>query len=80
LHLICHHLKLKKNEFGDLLLKALEDNISNVRFAACRVLKDILPRLDSDFKAQFKIRLQQLVSNDSDTDVRFFGNAALNVC
>lgn len=69
-----------KSEFGDLLSKALEDNISNVRFIACRVLKDILPRVDSDFKAQFKIRLQQLVNNDNDTDVRYFGNAALNVC
>jgi len=69
-----------KSEFGDLLSKALDDNISNVRFAACRVLKDILPRVDSDFRAQFKIRLQQLVNNDSDSDVRFFGNAALNVC
>jgi len=69
-----------KTEFNELLLKALEDNISNVRFTACRVLKDILPRLDSDSKNQFKIRLQQLVNSDNDSDVRFFGNAALSVC
>jgi len=69
-----------KSEFGDLLSKALEDNISNVRFAACRVLKEILPRADSEVRAQFKIRLQQLVNKDTDNDVQFFGNAALNVC
>jgi len=69
-----------KNEFGDLLLKSLDDNVSNVRFTACRVLKEILSRLDSDFQSQFKIRLQQLIHDDNDVDVRFFGTCALDAC
>ncbi|ETO13111.1 hypothetical protein RFI_24265, partial [Reticulomyxa filosa] len=43
-----------KVEFADMLNNALNDPISNVRFIACRVLVDVLPRLDTTIVAQFK--------------------------
>ena len=60
--LMCKQLTPKelKTEFEDLLLKALEDKISNVRFTTCRVLKEVMPRLDSESQAVFKAKLTKI--------------------
>lgn len=69
-----------KQEFADLFISALKDPISNVRFIACRVLKDVIPKCDNDTKNRFRILLQKIVKEDIDDDVVYFGNEALSVC
>jgi len=68
-----------KSEFQELLLNALEDKICNVRFTTCRVLKDVIPRLDIESKATFKAQLTKVVETDEDADVIFFAKDALTV-
>jgi len=68
-----------KSEFSDLLAMALEDSISNVRFAACRVIEQLIPRVDNDFVQQFRPRLEKLAKEDGDADVVYFANRALQI-
>ena len=60
--LMCKTLSAKelKQEFQELLIKALDDKICNVRFTTCRVLKEVIPRLDSESKATFKSKLAKI--------------------
>ncbi|ETO34746.1 protein phosphatase 2A scaffold subunit [Reticulomyxa filosa] len=51
-----------KSEFAAMLTSALNDPISNVRFIACKVLVDVLPRLDSTSIGQFKTALDKLAA------------------
>jgi len=69
-----------KTEFVEMLISALSDPISNVRFIACKVLVDVLPRLDSSSVSQFKSSLDKLAKQDDDADVAFFAAEALKVC
>ncbi|ETO33766.1 phosphoprotein phosphatase A [Reticulomyxa filosa] len=77
--LLCKDLTVQqlKGEFVDLLTTGLSDPISNVRFNACRVLVDVLPRLDSSTVSQFKTSLEKLAKQDDDPDVVFFATEAL---
>jgi len=69
----------------DLLSKALADAVPNVRLCACNVITELLVQLstDSSAKAAFvkklKPSLTELVT-DSDSDVQFFSQLALNKC
>jgi len=80
--LLCKDLTIAqmKSEFVELLTSALSDPISNVRFIACKVLVDVLPRLDSSTIAQFKTSLEKLTKQDEDADVAFFALEALKTC
>jgi len=67
--------------FTALLRAGLKDNISNVRFTACRVLRTVLihtkfPK-DSKFKDEFKEILAKMQKSDADEDVQFFAKEAL---
>jgi len=68
-----------KTQFEDLLLEALKDSISNVRFTACRVVQTVIIqiKLDSDILGSFKEILAKLQKSDSDEDVQFFARQAL---
>jgi len=80
--LLCKDLTVQqiKSEFVELLMNSLTDPISNVRFTACKVLADVLPRLDSLTVTQFKGSLEKLAKQDEDPDVVFFAQEALKVC
>jgi len=77
--LLCKDLTVSqmKSEFVELLTNALSDPISNVRFIACKVLVDVLPRLDTSTATQFKTSLEKLAKQDEDPDVAFFAQEAL---
>lgn len=68
-----------KTQFEELLLEALKDQISNVRFTACRVVQTVIIQiqLDSDLLGSFKEILEKLKKSDSDEDVQFFARQAL---
>jgi len=67
--------------FTGLLRAGLKDNISNVRFTACRVLRTVLMNVkfpkDSKFKEEFKEVLAKMAKSDADEDVKFFAQEAL---
>jgi len=70
--------------FTGLLRAGLKDNISNVRFTACRVLRTVLIHTkfakDSKFKEEFKEVLAKMAKGDADEDVKFFAQEALEDC
>ena len=68
-----------KTQFQDLLISALKDAISNVRFTACRVVETVIIqiKLDNDILGSFKEILSKLQKSDSDEDVQFFARQAL---
>jgi serine/threonine-protein phosphatase 2A regulatory subunit A len=69
--------KEMKQEFADILLLSLDDNISNVRFLACRVIQNIIPKIDNDFITMLKVKLTKLSNDDTDQDVVYFAKQAL---
>jgi len=73
--------KMIKAQFEELLMGALKDPISNVRFTACRVVKTVAQqiKLESDLLDQFKDVLLKMKKNDADEDVQFFAGQALLV-
>jgi len=68
-----------RTDFATLLLQALKDPISNVRFTACRVLIVVLPKVDSTISEKFTTLLKTLASSDEDEDVVYFAQEALRV-
>jgi serine/threonine-protein phosphatase 2A regulatory subunit A len=68
-----------RTDFANLLLQALKDPISNVRFTACRVLIVVLPKVDSTISGKFTTLLEQLATSDEDEDVVYFAQEALRV-
>lgn len=69
-----------KTEFEALLIQALKDPISNVRFTACRTLYGILPNTDSDSRSLYRAALQKMVNEDTDQDCKYFADQALSTC
>jgi len=67
-----------KLEFAELLMSALDDPISNVRFTACRVLKNLFD-IEPSFAAMFKSKLEKMSKDDDDNDVRYFATSALSL-
>ncbi|CAM9960213.1 unnamed protein product, partial [Phaeothamnion confervicola] len=62
----------------DLMLRAAQDQIPNVRFTAVRALQEMAPHLDDAAVAsQVRPILAGLAQQDSDQDVKFFAAAAL---
>jgi len=68
-----------KGEFDQLLLNGLKDNISNVRFTACRVVQTVIMqiKLDPDLLSAFKEVLSKMQKADADEDVQFFARLAV---
>lgn len=71
--------KMIKSQFEELLLAALKDSISNVRFTACRVVRTVIVqiKLDNDILSAFKEVLGKMSKQDADEDVQFFAQQAL---
>jgi len=68
----------------DLLSKALTDSVPNVRFCACKMICELLVQTfpeggKASFVRKIKQSLTELVT-DSDSDVQFFAQQALNRC
>lgn len=62
-----------------LVVKALKDSVPNVRFTACRTLLDFLKARRDLNSSTFKSTLLELKS-DSDVDVQYYAQCALEVC
>jgi len=64
-----------------ILIKLAADPVPNIRFNACKTFKSLIPLLDSTaVQTRVKPVLQNLLSNDTDRDVRFFAEQALSGC
>eukprot|EP00487_Bulimina_marginata_P000740 TRINITY_DN11479_c1_g1_i1.p1 TRINITY_DN11479_c1_g1~~TRINITY_DN11479_c1_g1_i1.p1 ORF type:complete len:161 (-),score=24.12 TRINITY_DN11479_c1_g1_i1:138-620(-) len=68
-----------QSEFNELLVAALKDSISNVRFTACRVVRVIVINinLDKTTLESYKQILSKMKKSDQDEDVQFFAGEAL---
>jgi len=68
-----------KEQFNDLLHAALKDSISNVRFTAAQVIEVVITKikLDSEMLNSFRDTLTKMVKSDTDEDVQFFANQAV---
>jgi len=72
----------------DLLVKALADTVPNVRFCACSEIVELLVQMsvkasDAPNKLSFVKKIRQSLLDlitDSDSDVQFFAQQALNHC
>jgi len=60
-----------------LVMTAATDDVANVRIAACKTLKEIIPQMEKSItKSKIEPALQKLVK-DADTDVAYFASVAL---
>ena len=64
-----------------LLLRGLKDPVANVRFVAAQVAEEIVDFCPPSIADTLvKPALAQVAANDSDSDVRYFANKALEHC
>jgi len=71
-----------KEETLNMLLRALEDPVANVRIVASRGLAQFARLLENDSLVTGKIKpaLQDRAGTDDDVDVRYFAEKALEAC
>ena len=63
-----------------ILLKASKDPVPNVRFCVAKLVKKLIPKIDTQsVMTKVKPRLAEMTT-DPDKDVQFFSKTALAAC